>query len=300
MYGNKNLKFITPPLSLAIMLLSGAGALAAGYDVSGVTVDQDLKARVPPDIREAGVLVGGSDNAFAPWEYLAGDDGQTPEGIDIDLASALAAKLGLEYESRTAQFSSILPALGTNYDVGVSAMSITKERMETVNFVVYVETGSEWAVKAGNPKGFDPADICGRVIAVQTGSWYETVLQEENEACLKAGKAEIDALPFSVQTEAMTRVAAGGADAAIAGGATVLYAAKQSGGAVEPMRPTGTLGGTGLVGIAVAKDDMALTQLIADTMNTLMEDGTYMAILDHWGVGAMAVEEAVVNPDVDR
>jgi len=300
MYGAKNLNFIAPSLSLAIVLLAGTSALAAGYDVSGVKVDAELKARVPAGIRDAGVLVGGSDNAFAPWEYLAGDDGQTPEGIDVDLATALAAKLGLKYESRTAQFSSILPALGTNYDVGVSAMSITKERMETVNFVEYVEAGSEWAVKAGNPKGFDPADICGRVIAVQTGSWYETVLKEENEACLKAGKAEIDMLPFSVQTEAMTRVAAGGADAAIAGGATVLYAAKQSGGAVQPMRPTGTLGGTGLVGIAVAKDDLELTQLIADTMNSLMEDGTYMAILDHWGVSSMAVKKAVVNPEVDR
>ena len=169
--------------------------------------------------------------------------------------------------------------------------------METVNFVVYVEAGSEWAVKAGNPKGFDPADICGRVIAVQTGSWYETVLKEENEACLKAGKAEIDMLPFSVQTEAMTRVAAGGADAAIAGGATVLYAAKQSDGAVEPMRPTGTLGGTGAFWRLMR---LRKGPMIADAMNDLMEDGTYTAILDHWGVGAMAVEEAVVNPDVDR
>lgn len=289
-----------PALSLTILVMMAGSACAAGYDLSGIAVDPKLEARVPADIREAGVLVGGSDNAFAPWEYLAGDDGQTPEGIDIDLAKALAAKLGLDYESRTAQFSSILPSLGTNYDVGVSAMSITNERMKTVNFVNYVQAGSEWAVKAGNPNAFDPADICGRVIAVQTGSWYEGVLKEENDACVKAGKAEIEMLPFSVQTEAMTRVAAGGADAAIAGGATVLYAAKQSDGAVEAMRPAGTLGGQGLVGIAIAKDDNALTELVADTMNTLMEDGTYRAILDHWGVGSMAVEKAVINPAVDR
>ncbi|MFY0616086.1 transporter substrate-binding domain-containing protein [Shimia sp.] len=296
----RNKSTIRKMLALSAIALVPTSVLADGYDYTGVEADPGLAARVSADIRAAGVLVAGSDNAFAPWEYLAGDDGQTPEGIDIDLASAMAAKLGLSYESRTAQFSSILPALGTNYDIGVSAMSITNERMQTVNFVNYVEAGSEWAVAAGNPRGFDPADICGDVIAVQTGSWYEGIVKEESEACVARGKDALNILPFSVQTEAMTRVAAGGADAAIAGGATVFYAAKQSGGAVEAMRPVGTLGGTGLVGIAVPKDDLELTQLISDTMNALMDDGTYGAILDHWGVASMAVPAAVINPKVDR
>ena len=254
-------------LPLAAMAFAGfaAGPLTAqGYDVSGVEVDPDLAARVPADIREAGVLVGGSDNAFAPWEYLAGDDGQTPEGIDIDLANAMAALMDLTYESRTASFASILPALGTTYDVGISAFSITKERLETVNFVNYVTAGSEWAVRPGNPDGFDPANICGATIAVQTGSYYENIIIEASETCETEGNEAIDILPFGVQTEAMTRVATGGADAAIAGGATVMFAAEQSGGAVEPMRPVGMLGETGPVGIAVPKDDMELTQLIAD------------------------------------
>ena len=278
-----------------------AGPLAAmGYDVSGVEVDPDLAARVPANIRERGVLVGGSDNAFAPWEYLAGDDGQTPEGIDIDLANAMAALLDLTYESRTASFASILPALGKTYDIGVSAFSITNERLETVNFVNYVVAGSEWAVRPGNPDGFDPADVCGSTVAVQTGSYYENVIVEASEKCETDGNDAINILPFGVQTEAMTRVATGGADAAIAGGATVLFAAEQSGGAIEPMRPVGALGETGPVGIAVPKDDMELTELIADTMNTLIDNGTYQAILDHWGVGTMGVEQAVINPEVNR
>ena len=45
---------------------------------------------------------------------------------------------------------------------------------------------------------------------------------------------------------------------------------------------------------------MALTQLVADTMNALIEDGTYAAILEHWGVESMGVEEAVINPEVER
>ena len=151
----------------------------------------------------------------------------------------MAAKLDLTYESRTAAFASILPALGSKYHVGISAFSITKDRLETVNFVNYVLAGSEWAVRPGNPDGFDPADFCGSTIAVQTGSYYETTIIEASENCVAKDKPALDILPFSVQTEAMTRVATGGADAAIAGGATVMFAAEQSDGAIEPMRPVG-------------------------------------------------------------
>ena len=209
---------VLPLVAVAIAGLAAGPLHAEGFDTSGVEVDPELAARVPADIREGGVLIGGSDNAFAPWQYLAGDDGQTPEGIDIDLADAMAAKLDLTYESRTAAFASILPALGSNYHVGISAFSITKDRLEAVNFVNYVVAGSEWAVRPGNPDGFDPADFCGTTIAVQTGSYYEGIIIEASEECVAEGKPALDILPFSVQTEAMTRVATGGADAAIAGG----------------------------------------------------------------------------------
>jgi hypothetical protein len=54
------------------------------------------------------VLIGGSDNAYAPWKYLAADDGQMPEGIDVDIANAITARLGLTYESQIATFDAIV------------------------------------------------------------------------------------------------------------------------------------------------------------------------------------------------
>jgi polar amino acid transport system substrate-binding protein len=287
----------------AVMTAAGVAgqASAQGYDTSGVKVSEELAARVPADIREAGVLVGGSDNDYAPWEYLAGADGQTPEGIDIDIGDAIAAKLGLKYESRTAQFTTIIPALGTNYDIGLSAFSITAERKKVVNFVSYAETGNEWVIKAGNPNDFDPNDICGRQIAVQSGSRHEERLHVVNKECVDASKAEIAFLPFKTQTEAVTRVAAGGADATITGSATALYAAFVSKGTLETVRPVGkALDVRGLNGIAITKADMELTQLIADTLNALIKDGTYNAILDAWGMTAVAVGEAHINPDEEH
>ncbi|MEQ9607568.1 MAG: transporter substrate-binding domain-containing protein [Kiloniellaceae bacterium] len=291
-------------ITLIAVAMSGGSAglaVAKGYDTSHVKVSDELAARVPADIREAGVLIGGSDNDYAPWEYLAGDGGQTPEGIDIDIGNAIAAKLGLKYESRTAQFTTILPALGTNYDIGLSAFSITAERKKVVNFVSYAETGNEWVIKAGNPTGFDPKDICGQRIAVQSGSRHEERLGTVNQECLDAGKAALNLLPFKTQTEAVTRVAAGGAAATVTGSATAFYAAHVSDGALETVRPVGeALDVRGLNGIAITKADIELTQLVADAVNALIEDGTYNAILESWGMGGVAVKEALINPDEEH
>lgn len=147
---------------------------------------------------------------LCPWEYLAGEDGQTPEGIDVDIANAITAKWGIKFDMQTAPFDAILPALGTKYDIGISAFSITNERMKVVDFVSYFESGSLWAVQTGYPTGFNPEDICGSNLALQSGTWPMDVVVQEDEACLAAGKPAITILPFGLQTEALTRVAVGG------------------------------------------------------------------------------------------
>jgi polar amino acid transport system substrate-binding protein len=273
-------------------------ALAEGFDTSGIVANAELSARVPAHIREAGKFAIGSDNAYAPWEYLAGEDGQTPVGIDVDLAKAIGAKLGLDADFQTSAFDAIIPSLGAKYDLGISAFSITKERMNVVNFVSYFRSSSLWAVQTGNPTGFNPEDICGTHLALQSGTWHEEEVIKASEACVAAGKAAIEVLPFGLQTEALTRVAAGGADATISGDSQIALAAKQSQGALETLPAFGVLGESGLNGIAVPKADMELTQLIADTLNELIAEGTYAALLAEWGL-TLTVEKAEINPAVD-
>lgn len=275
-----------------------AAAEPSGFDPDTVATDPALAAKLPEHIAKAGVLVIGADTSYAPWEYISEKDGQTPEGIDVDIAKAMAKTLGVKLDFQTAQFDAILPALGAKYDLGISAFSITNERMQAVNFVSYFQSGSLWAVKAGNPAGFDAKDICGRVIAIQSGSFHEELIRQESEACVAAGKKAIEMVPFSAQTEALTRVAAGGADATVSGSSTIGYAAKQSDGRLETLRPTGALGEFGLNGIAIAKKDTALTDLVAETTNKLIKDGVYKQIFAAWGVDDSAIPLAEINPKV--
>lgn len=273
-------------------------ALADGFDTSGISVNPALAARLPAKIKEAGVLTIGSDTAYAPWEYLSEKDGQTPEGIDVDIAKAIGRKLGVKVDFQTAAFDAIIPALGTKYDLGISAFSVTNERMKVVNFVNYFLSTSLWAVKKGNPTGFDPKDICGTHLAIQSGTWHEETIVKINEECASAGKPAITMLPFGLQTEALTRVAAGGADATVSGDSQIALAAKHSEGTLETLPAFGVLGESGPNGIAVAKADMELTQLISDTMNDLLADGTYAKLMAEWGL-TVTIKEANINPKVD-
>lgn len=281
----------------AVAALLASAAWAEGFDTSTIAVNPELAARVPAKIKEAGVLISGTDTAYAPWEYLAGEDGQTPEGIDVDIANAITAKWGIEFEMQTAPFDAILPALGTKYDIGISAFSITNERMKVVDFVSYFLSGSLWAVQTGNPTGFNPEDICGSNLALQTGTWHMDVVVKENEACLAAGKPAITILPFGLQTETLTRVAAGGAQATISGDSQIALAAKSSEGLLETLPAYGEIGGSGLNGIAVAKSNPELSQLIADTLNEMIADGTYAKLLATWGL-EVTVAAAEINPTV--
>lgn len=288
--------------AMAALLMFGIGTAAAqeapNFNPDKIATDPALAAKLPEQIAKAGVLVIGSDTSYAPWEYISEKDGKTPEGIDVDLAEAMAKTLGLKLDFRTSAFDAILPALGAKYDIGMSAFSISNERMKAVNFVSYSQTGALWAVKAGNPAGFEADKLCGRNVAIQSGSFFQRFLQEENQACAAAGKPAIEMIPFATQAEALTRVAAGGADATVSGSATIGYASKQSNGRLVTMRPAGKLGGFGLNGIAVSKNDMALTELIAEVTNKLIADGVYKEIYGMWGIDDSNIPLAEINPKV--
>ena len=76
-----------------------------------------------------GTLTVGTDTSYAPAEFLA-EDGKTPVGFDVDLSKALAAVFGLKENAVSSTFDSIIPSVGSKYDIGISSFTVTKERME--------------------------------------------------------------------------------------------------------------------------------------------------------------------------
>lgn len=159
-------KFSIAMLSMVLagsMLLTGCGGSKTADSSSDA---QDSTTSTSAD---GGTLRMGTNATFPPYEFV-GDDGNV-QGIDADIAAAIADKLGMKLEITDMEFDSLIPALQSDtIDVALAGMTVTPDRQENVDFsdsyakgvqVIIVKDGSDIA---------SPDDLEGKNIGVQTGT----------------------------------------------------------------------------------------------------------------------------------
>lgn len=272
---------------------SATSAAHTSYDVTSIPTVEEIAALVPEEIKARGTLRNGASTGYAPAEYMA-SDGQTPIGYDIDINQALAKVMGLtDATTKHAEFPTIIPALGTKFDVGLSSFTITAEREQQVNMVSYLNVGSAWGVAAGNPKSFDPSNPCGATIAVQTGTAQETYAATLSQECTAAGKAQITIMPHELQTDIATKLIGGQYDATLADSTVIGYTGAQSAGKIEQLGDTFE---SAPQGVAVSKDDEKLTTAVQAALQYLMDNGYLSDILASYGAQDAALSTADINP----
>ncbi|HSO68108.1 MAG TPA: ABC transporter substrate-binding protein [Arachnia sp.] len=262
------------------------------HDVSGVAEVDDLAALLPAEIRDRGTLTIGAAIDYAPAEFRA-EDLTTAIGYDVDLGKAIGRVLGVETEVIDGEFASLLPGIGTKYDIGISSFTITEERTANFTMISYITVGSSFAVKAGNPDGFNPDELCGQTIGVQTGTWQEEELAAFTEACEADGNEPIEVLPYAKQSDVTTNLVGGKVAAFYADSTVASYAVALTNDQLEVV---GGVRDAAPQGIVVAQDDAELTAAIQGAVQHLMDDGTWGDILDSWGVTDAALETAEIHP----
>lgn len=268
----------------------------SAYDVSKVAKDDTIAMLVPKSVSEDGVLTVGMETTYAPGEFID-EDGKTPIGYDVDLSYAIAKVMGLKPRIVSTPFDSIIPAIGSKYDVGISSFTITKEREAAVEFVTSFKAGAAYVVQKGNPKKIASDDLCGVKVGVQTGTMEEQETDKLSKACKDKGETPIDIQSFKLQTDAATALMTGKSDILYADSQVIGYAIKQTDGKLEQL---GQESDVALQGIAIQKGD---TQMVAAThkaMQKLIDNGVYAEILKHWGVQSGAIDNAEVNPQVQE
>ncbi|ROS73387.1 ABC transporter substrate-binding protein [Cellulomonas sp. PhB143] len=265
---------------------------APTFDLSSIQKDDAAAKLLPADVAASGKLTVGTDTTYAPAEFID-PDGKTPVGYDIDLIDAVAAVLGLDAEPQTAEFPSIIPGLGSKYDVGISSFTITPERLESANMVSYFSAGEAYAVPKGNPEKLTVDDICGMTVTVQNGTIQDDEVDDISTKCESDGKDPLKVLNYDSQADATTNVVGGKADVMFADSPIVQYAVTQTDGQLEQLGDTFS---SAPQGIAVAKDDEDLAKAIQAALQVLMDDGDMTKILDVWGASDGALDTAELNP----
>ena len=237
---------------------------------------------------EDGVLNVGSDIAYAPIEFFE-EGTQNPQGLDIDLAKALADELGVSAEFTNTGFDGIIGSLETErFDILMSAMTVTEERQKEIDFIPYFDAGTDILVAEGNPKNVKSIeDLSGLTVGVQIATIQVDQLQAANDALKAANKPEINVLTFDQNPLAVEQLINGRADAVIADSPVVANDARLSDGKLQAL---GLAVEAAPYGIGVRKGSSELKAAVEGALQKLIDSGKYKEILSDWGLAGGAIE----------
>jgi polar amino acid transport system substrate-binding protein len=282
-------------VSAAVMVTGFAsacgGSSSGGDDATvkpGSSVNAAAAAKLPAAIKSAGVVKVATDAAYPPNEFF-GPDNKTIIGMDIDLGHAIGDVLGVKFEFSNLVFDSILPALGSRFDLSMSSFTDTKEREQQVDMVDYFSAGTSFFGPSDStldPKG--PADLCGRTVAVEKGT------TQLDDVTAQKKKCKLTILAFPDQNQANLAVSSGRADVSMSDSPVAAYIAEKSDGKLKLI---GEAYATAPYGIPVPKDPAhaGLAEAISLALQELHDNGTYMKILEKWGVQDGAVTDFGLN-----
>jgi polar amino acid transport system substrate-binding protein len=270
----------------------GGAAAPTAQPVPAVTKDAALAGMVPQSVSSDGVLKFGVDASYPPNEFTD-TDGTTIIGMDVDLGTAIAQKLGLTAQFENTSFDGIIPGVdAASYEMAMSSFTINDERVKTVDMISYFSAGTSIAVAAGNPQNVNPDDLCGLAIGVQRGTVQVDDLVARNEACKAAGKPEIQMSELQQQTDVTLALTANRIVAMLADSPVVAYAVSTTQGAVEQL---GATYDTAPYGVVIKKGQAQYPEAVRGALQALIEDGTYEAILEKWNVSDGAITTAEIR-----
>jgi polar amino acid transport system substrate-binding protein len=233
-----------------------------------------------PDLRTA------VDGTFAPHAMPTMDGGV--EGFNVDLAKAIADRLGRKITIAAAEFSGLIPALqaGT-YDFLAAPVTVNAERAANLLFTEgFMDADFRFLVPKGAPDYTSIADFKGKVIAVNKGSIYDAFLRE------RQAQYGWTVESFGTNSDAVAAVLAGRADANLAAVTAVEWAVKknlQLKLSVEV--PTGQAWS-----LTFRKDDVATRNLVDRALECLKIDGTMAKLSQKWFGVTPRPGQTIVTP----
>lgn len=281
-------------LAFASALMTSA-AIAQDAGLPKLSVNEELHAKLPEDIKTAGKMISVNNGSFPPYEIVTGTE---MTGASADLTEALGQILGVKIEHETVGG---LPALlaGVNsgrYQFAFGPVGDFKSREEANDFVDWVQEYVVFAVQKGNPKGITSLDTaCGQRIAVMAGGSAEKVIQVQAEKCKADGKGAVEVQSFTDQPSSILAVRSKRSDAFFSSQAPLTYFVSQANGQLELTGVGQKNGFENLYQGAVVPKGSPLGPVLSDAMKLLMENGTYATIMKKWGLENNMLKEPGIN-----
>ena len=269
-------KFLALVLA-ALMVFAFVACNGTGKDNNGASDASNASdTSDTSDTTEKATLVMATNAAFPPYEFKEGD---SFAGIDVEIAGKIAEKLGMTLEIKDVEFGSIIGGVQTGkFDIGMAGMTVTDERLKSVNFSDSYATGIQVViVKADSEiKSLDDLKGDGSMkFGVQqdtTGDIYASDTVENG------GYGKDNVVRYKTGADAVQALKTGKVDAVIIDNEPAKSFVKANEG-------LSILDGDWVkenYAIAIAKENTELLEKVNGALKELIADGTVKAIIDKY------------------
>jgi len=222
-------------------------------------------------VRRTCILHVGLDPTYPPFEFY---DGQSVQGIDVDLAQAIAKETDLAVEFSHFGFDGLYDALATKQvDVLISALAVDLARTRDFAYSDgYIDSGLVLVSPAASPLQ-DVPDLAGKLVAVELGAAGHV-----EATALQRRVPELTIHTFEDSNEALDELSAGEVDAAIVDYVTFhLFELPDSSAGFYSISLTNEP-----YVIVVRREDRELLAQANQALGDLRESGRLEQILNRW------------------
>ncbi len=249
---------------LTILNLAACGSKDSGKDNSLKYIKDNKK------------LILGLDDSFAPMGYR--DASGKIVGFDIDLATAVCEKLGVELVLQPIDWKTKEVELNTkNIDCIWNGFSVTDERLQNLTMSApYMDNSISFVVVNGSEIK-SMADMAGKKLAVQSGSSAEETLNADENKAFKDSLGDV--ISLSDYTTALLDLETGSSD-------TVLMDSVMANYMINDLGKDYVVLEDNLVAeeyaVGFRKGDETLCKAVEDALKDLKKDGTIETISTKW------------------
>lgn len=224
---------------------------------------------------EAGVLHMATNAAFPPYEMT--DDSGGFEGIDVEIAEKIAAKLGLELVVDDMDFSSVLTSVqGGKADIAMAGLTVTPDRQKNVDFTDSYATGVQVVIVPEDSDIKTIDDLAkDKMIGTQEGTTGFIYCSDTPE---NGGFGEDHVIAYTNGATAIQALLAGKVNAVVIDS----QPAKEFVAANDGLKILETEFVSEDYAIGVSKDNPELLEAVNNALKELIEDGTVQEILDKY------------------
>jgi len=280
-------------LSFVLLLIAACGTAGDEPEESEGNGDTSAESDEPTgllaNVLDAGVLRVSTDPAYPPQSSVtkSGDY----EGFDIDVATEIAERMGVEIQWETPSWDAITAGnWAGRWDVSVGSMTVTPERAEVLEFTpAYYFTPASVAVHEENSSITDTeSGLDGKTIGVCGGCTYEAYLEQS----LDIPGYDIDFVIDDAQVQPYDTDSSAIADLELGDGArldAVISALPTLEGAIDKGKPIKIVGDPIYyepLAVAIDKnapaDPVPLAEEIGRVIEEMHSDGTLSELSMKW------------------